>query len=90
MRGLTTLWIRPLSGYYSGKHNIRSPLYLGDGEDEASHERAHNSVMDRLRFSGWRLERNCGPVDEGRVIMVQPGQDSFSLFPYLSSLSALF
>ena len=45
----------------------------GDAADEASHERAHNEVVERLRFPGWKQERNCGEDDLGRVLMVQPG-----------------
>ena len=46
---------------------------LGDPEDEASNERVHNDVEERLRFPGWKKERNCGTFPAGRILMVQPG-----------------
>jgi len=46
---------------------------IGDAEDESSHERVHNDVEERLRFPGWKNERNCGAFPSGRIVMVQPG-----------------
>ena len=48
-------------------------LHLGDAVDEASHEQQHNGVVERLKFPGWRNERNCGEEESGRMLMVQPG-----------------
>jgi len=45
----------------------------GNPADEASHEEYHNGVLTRIKFSGWKNERNCGQFENGRVIMVQPG-----------------
>lgn len=46
---------------------------IGDAVDEASHEQQHNGVVERLKFPGWRNERNCGEEESGRMLMVQPG-----------------
>lgn len=49
----------------------------GDAVDEASHEKQHNGVVERLKFSGWRSERNCGEEEFGRILMVQPGDPHY-------------
>ena len=46
---------------------------VGDPEDEASHEKSHNGIVDRLKFPGWKNERNCGEFENGRIVMIQPG-----------------
>ncbi|XP_023335372.1 N-acetyltransferase ESCO2 [Eurytemora carolleeae] len=46
---------------------------IGDPEDEASHEKSHNGIVDRLKFPGWKNERNCGEFENGRIVMIQPG-----------------
>ena len=43
----------------------------GDPEDEASHDLSHNGEI--VKFSGWKHERNCGEFENGRIVMIQPG-----------------
>lgn len=44
----------------------------GDPEDEASHNKFHNGLLERLRMNGWKQERVVGNFFDGRVIMIKP------------------
>jgi len=45
----------------------------GDPEDETSHNKFHNGLLDKLRMVGWKQERVVGSFPNGRVIMIKPG-----------------
>lgn len=46
---------------------------VGDPEDEGHHAQLHSGMMDKLKFSGWKIERVVGQFAAGRVVCVRPG-----------------
>ena len=49
---------------------------VGDPVEEESHQRIHQSRLDKLRFPGWKLERVVREFPAGRVVCVKPGDHS--------------
>jgi len=46
---------------------------VGDPIEEASHDKIHQGRLDKLKLTGWKLERTVGHFPSGRVLCVKPG-----------------